>query len=68
MERATSDKTQHQAAFSPWIVRIIFQRFSMLDDRGFELGEGQSGTNSFHNYQITTINHAPWAMDVRSNR
>jgi hypothetical protein len=31
MERSTADKTQHQAAFSAWIVRILFQQFSMLD-------------------------------------
>jgi hypothetical protein len=41
MERSTTDKTQHQAAFSSWIVRILFQQFSILDDRRLDLYEIQ---------------------------
>ena len=41
MERSTPDKTQHQTAFSSWIVRILFQQFSMLDDCPFDLYEIQ---------------------------
>jgi hypothetical protein len=37
MKRSTPDKTQHQAAFSSWIVRILFQQFSMVDDCRFDL-------------------------------
>lgn len=37
MEWSTPDKTQHQAAFPSWIIRILFQQFSMLDDCRFDL-------------------------------
>ena len=41
MERSTADKTQHQAVFSAWIVRILFQQFPMLDYCRFDLYEIQ---------------------------
>jgi hypothetical protein len=41
MEWSTADKTQHQAAFSSWIVGILFQQFSMLDDCRLDLYEIQ---------------------------
>jgi hypothetical protein len=41
MERSTPDKTQHQAAFSSCIVRILFQQFSMLDDSRLDFNEIQ---------------------------
>lgn len=39
VERSSSDETEHQAAFSPWIVRILLQQFSMLDNCRFDLRE-----------------------------
>jgi hypothetical protein len=41
MERLTADKTQHQAAFSSWIVGILFQQFSIFDDCRLDLYEIQ---------------------------
>jgi hypothetical protein len=41
MERSSADKTQHQTAFPSWIVGILFQQFSMLDDSRLDLDEIQ---------------------------
>ena len=39
MERSSSDEAEHQAAFSPWVVRMLLQQFSMLDNCRFDLRE-----------------------------
>jgi hypothetical protein len=47
MERSTSDKTQHQAAFASRIIRIFFEQLSMLNNcanlEALKTGKNENG-------------------------